>query len=118
MKVQRSAAEFAGRRRAQVKRQTAAELRKARPADQGFARSDQQATDLSLAQLSPEQRMVFECLQEETAGLTKRQISLRVACPAPAVDEALGSLISLNLVGRLNTLVPSYICKRSTPLQM
>jgi DNA-binding NarL/FixJ family response regulator len=98
-----------------VKRPTAAGLHGAKSADQALTRRDQQATELPLTQLSQEQRMVLDCLQEDAMGLTKRQIALRVSCSAPTVDEALGDLISLNLVARLNTLVPSYICRHSAP---
>jgi predicted transcriptional regulator len=65
----------------------------------------------SFAKLSDEQKTVFDCLQEAEAGLTERQIALRVSCPAPAVEEALDALVKLNLVARLNTLLPSYACK-------
>lgn len=64
-----------------------------------------------LVQLNDDQRMVFDCLQQAGGGLTQRQISLRVSCSPPAVEQALSELVTLSLVARLNTLIPSYTCK-------
>ncbi len=109
--VDRTAAESsAGERRADVKRQTGAERHRAKPAERR-AGDGVRANASSLVQLTGEQKMVFDCLQEAGAGLTQRQIALRVSCPAPAVEQALAGLVTLNLVARLNTLLPSYACK-------
>ena len=93
-----------------MKRQTGAERHRAKPAERR-AGDGVRANASSLVQLTGEQKMVFDCLQEAGAGLTQRQIALRVSCPAPAVEQALAGLVTLNLVARLNTLFPSYACK-------
>ena len=93
-----------------MKRQTGAEQYRDKPAER-LAGDGVPANASALVQLSDEQKMVFDCLQEAGAGLTQRQIALRVSCPAPAVEQALGALVTLNLVARLNTLLPSYACK-------
>jgi hypothetical protein len=93
-----------------VKRQTGAERHRDKPAEE-LADHGGPASPSSLLQLSDDQKMVFDCLQQAGTGLTQRQIVLRVSCPAPAVEQALAGLVTLNLAARLNTLVPSYACK-------
>lgn len=97
-----------------MKRQTGAEQNRNKPAEeltQGPVGDDEQAATSPLVHLSEEQKTVFDCLQKAETGLTQRQIVLRVSCSEPAVEEAIAGLLALNLVGRLNTLVPSYACK-------
>ncbi len=93
-----------------MKRQTGAERHRDKPAEE-LAGHGGPASASSLVQLSDEQEMVFDCLQQAGTGLTQRQIMLRVSCPAPAVEQALAGLVTLNLVACLNTLVPSYACR-------
>jgi hypothetical protein len=93
-----------------VKRQTGAEQHRDQPAEELTGGGHAEAA-LSLVKLSDEQKMVLDCLQRAETGLTGKQIVARVACPAPAVEEALESLLARNLVARLNTLIPSYACK-------
>ena len=93
-----------------MKRQTGAEQHRDKPAEE-IAEHGGAASASSLVQLTDDQKMVFECLQRAETGLTQRQILLRVSCPEPAVEQALAGLVGLNLVARLNTLVPSYSCK-------
>lgn len=65
--------------------------------------------------LSEKERQVLECLEIAGTGLTAKQIHARVACASRAADDALAGLVDKQLVVRLNTLVPSYLCRRSGP---
>lgn len=65
-------------------------------------------------ELTERQRQVLECLQKAGAGLTAKQIQARVSCAPCATDDALAELVDLQLVVRLNTLVPSYACRQSS----
>jgi hypothetical protein len=93
-----------------VKRQTGAKQHRDQPAEEPVGGGQGEVAP-SLVKLSDEQKMVLDCLQRAETGLTGKQIVARVACPAPAVEEALESLLARNLVARLNTLIPSYACK-------
>jgi Fe2+ or Zn2+ uptake regulation protein len=93
-----------------VKRQTGAEQHRDEPAEELVGGGEAQASS-SLVQLTDEQKQVLDCLQDAGTGLTRRQIVARVSCPPSVVEDALESLVAANLVGRLNTLVPSYACK-------
>ena len=65
--------------------------------------------------LSERQLQVLECLQNAGTELTAKQIQARVPCAPCATDDALAELVDMRLVVRLNTLVPSYICRHSGP---
>lgn len=58
--------------------------------------------------LGGEGRAIVELLQVEGCGLTTKQLQSRLPYPAEDVARALGDLVELRLVSRLNTLVPSY----------
>lgn len=73
------------------------------------------APTVSADGLSERERQVLECLQIAGTGLTTKQIQARVACAPRAADDALAGLVDKQLVVRLNTLVPSYLCRRSGP---
>lgn len=64
------------------------------------------------AELSKQEKTVLDCLRAEANGLTLRQLEARTACSAHILEHALDELVRQDLVSRLNTLVPSYICKR------
>lgn len=93
-----------------MKRQTGAEQYREKPA-QELAPDGESADTPPLVRLTDEQKLVFDCLQRADTALTQRQIALQVSCPAPTVEQALTGLVAVNLVARLNTLVPSYGCK-------
>ncbi|MBN1321063.1 MAG: hypothetical protein JXA87_09505 [Thermoleophilia bacterium] len=80
-----------------------------RPSPSGIAPA------VSAEELSERQRQVFECLQNAGTGLTAKQIQARVACAPRVTDDALAELVDKRLVVRLNTLVPSYLCRHSGP---
>ena len=93
-----------------MKRQTGAEQHRDKPA-QEVDGEGASTTVPPLVRLTDEQKLVLDCLQRADLALTQRQIALQVSCPAPIVEQALGGLVAVNLVARLNTLVPSYACK-------
>ena len=93
-----------------MKRQTGAEQHREKPAQELVGDGESTATP-SLVRLTDEQKLVFDCLKRAEVALTQRQIALQVSCPAPNVEQALTGLVAVNLVARLNTLVPSYACR-------
>jgi hypothetical protein len=65
--------------------------------------------------LSEEESRVLECLQKAPSGLTAGQLESRSACSGPALEQALEHLIERKLVGRLNTIIPSYSARSVSP---
>ncbi len=64
-------------------------------------------------QMSERQRQVLEALKEAGTGLTARQLQARVSCSASVLEDALAGLMELQLVSRLNTLIPSFSYRRA-----
>jgi hypothetical protein len=64
------------------------------------------------AELSAAESELFECLRLAGSALTVRQLEARSESGA-AVEATLHLLIERGLVARLNTIVPSYTCRRA-----
>lgn len=64
------------------------------------------------ADLSDRQRQVLECLKDAGTELTARQLQARTALSASVIEDTLASLVELQLVARLNTVIPSYSRRR------
>ncbi len=62
--------------------------------------------------LEGSEAVVFDVLRQEGSGLTVRQIDARLSLTPGEVRQALQRLRERGLVTRLNTIVPSYICRR------
>ncbi|MBN1628793.1 MAG: hypothetical protein JW990_03420 [Thermoleophilia bacterium] len=54
---------------------------------------------------------VFELLQTQGRPLTVRRIAQLMKSPETEVQSALGALLELRLIGRLNTIIVSYVAK-------
>jgi hypothetical protein len=63
--------------------------------------------------LSDDQRMVLDCLERTGTGLTVKQLHSALSHPPDALRSALDGLLERKLVVRLNTVIPSYGCRRS-----
>ncbi len=55
---------------------------------------------------------VFAVLCQEAGGLTVRQIQARLSLAPGEAERALERLRHRGLVTKLNTIVPSYLCRR------
>jgi len=44
--------------------------------------------------------------------MTLRQLQATLSCPASSVQQSLDALLEHHLVLRLNTIVPSYVCRQ------
>jgi hypothetical protein len=90
-----------------VKPQTGPQQHRDRESDvqsgQGVARQTAPSVELSA-----EARAVLGCLRETGTVLTLKQLGTMVSLEAPAMEDALGALVSRRLVNRLNTIIPSY----------
>lgn len=92
---------------AHVKPQAEARKQRDRQIETRIRHSDP-ADQKRLVQLTEEQKRILDCLQTAGSGLTPRQLEIRTACSAPALQDALDGLLQRDLVARLNTLIPSY----------
>ena len=62
-----------------------------------------------LVSLSEAQRKLIAVLQGQRDGLTMRQLQARLSWDRGGLQELLESLVERQLVGQLNTVIPSYI---------
>jgi hypothetical protein len=62
--------------------------------------------------LTDEEAAVIDCLQEAATALTVKQLRSRVSCAPEVLEQALRTLVERELIARLNTIVPSYSCRR------
>jgi hypothetical protein len=58
--------------------------------------------------LSDDQTRVLESLRAAGSGLTVKQLETRLPDLGTTVEDVLGRLVERRLVGRLNTLIPTY----------
>jgi hypothetical protein len=91
-----------------VKPRMGAQEHRDRPNDTAD-RSSGSAAAAFAPQLSEDQRQVLDYLKKAGTALTARQLEMKVPATAAAVQDALAGLVDLQLVARLNTLVPSYV---------
>lgn len=61
--------------------------------------------------LSEKQKFVLDRLQATPGGMTVKQLEACLSCPAEELQAVLDDLLKLNLVSRLNTIIPSYASK-------
>ena len=54
---------------------------------------------------------VLEVLSGEEQGMTIGQLSSRLASPREGVETLVEGLVELQLVGKLNTVIPTYVCR-------
>jgi hypothetical protein len=66
-----------------------------------------------LPDLSAGELEVLELLRRAGTSLTAGQLGTRLPLSAPILDSLLGVLMERGLVARLNTVVPSYTCRRA-----
>ena len=59
--------------------------------------------------LTDEQRRLIDVLQSQRDGMTVRQLEAKLSRPSGEVVSLLESVLERRLVGRLNTIVPSYV---------
>jgi hypothetical protein len=62
-----------------------------------------------LVSLSEAQRRLIAVLQDHRDGMTMRQLQARLSWDRGGLQELLDSLLERQLVGRLNTVIPSYV---------
>jgi hypothetical protein len=67
----------------------------------------------ALPDLSAGELEVLALLRRAGTGLTVGQLGARLPSSAPILDTLLGALMERGLVARLNTIVPSYTCRRA-----
>jgi hypothetical protein len=78
--------------------------------DDRTARPDSVRTQAEpLVSLSEAQRRLIAVLQDQRYGLTVRQLQACLSWDRGGLQELLDGLVERQLVGRLNTVVPSYI---------
>lgn len=59
---------------------------------------------------------LLEVLSAEEQGMTIGQLSSRLASPREGVETLVEGLVKLQLVGKLNTVIPTYVCRgEATP---
>jgi hypothetical protein len=61
--------------------------------------------------LSEEHGRLISILQSERDGLTLHQLSSRLSTPCEGVQLLLDGLAERGAVGRLNTVIPTYVCR-------
>lgn len=54
---------------------------------------------------------LLEVLSGEGQGMTINQLACRLASPRESVETLVEGLVELQLVGRLNTVIPTYVCR-------
>jgi DNA-binding IclR family transcriptional regulator len=69
------------------------------------------AASPAVESLSEEQQRIIEVLQSQEQGMTARQLQMRLEWPGGRVQPWVDSLVECQLVARLNTVIPSYICR-------
>jgi hypothetical protein len=55
---------------------------------------------------------VLGCLQDAGVGLTLGQLEAKLSCSAGSLQETIDLLVEHRLIVRLNTIIPSYSCRR------
>jgi hypothetical protein len=64
-----------------------------------------------LLDLSDDQQALLAVLQTERHGATVRRLEARLSLSRVEVELLVEGLVERELVNRLNTLVPSYVCR-------
>ena len=61
------------------------------------------------ADLTDQQKRVLDCLQSTSSGLTLAQMANALSSSPEQVRAAVDDLVGRDLVGELNTIIPSYL---------
>jgi hypothetical protein len=63
----------------------------------------------ALVSLGQAQRLLIGALRSQEQGMTVRQLEAKLSWPSDDVQQVLDGLLESRVIGRLNTIIPSYV---------